>query len=137
MKGFIFGILFASLVFFGERVHDAIVLGPEVDREIVVPNYGTDQYEFPSRINVVQDQMTLFVEIYPSFESLQEAHDEVRVRNNLSIVDNDRLIAFTETWSDNSNCVIHMVDPRVRYLPEFYGHELLHCVYDQWHEVEY
>lgn len=31
-------------------------------------------------------------------------------------------------------CTIHMLDPVVSHKPEYVGHELLHCIYGQWHK---
>lgn len=33
-------------------------------------------------------------------------------------------------------CLIHVLDPKVRYEPENVGHELMHCIYGDWHPVE-
>jgi hypothetical protein len=30
-------------------------------------------------------------------------------------------------------CTIHMIDPKVRYEPEFFGHEITHCLYGNFH----
>jgi hypothetical protein len=30
-------------------------------------------------------------------------------------------------------CEIHIVDPVQIYTPEYYGHEVLHCFYGNWH----
>jgi hypothetical protein len=41
--------------------------------------------------------------------------------------------AFTQLVYPYDTCTIHMIDPSIRYEPEFVGHEFLHCVYGQWH----
>lgn len=33
-------------------------------------------------------------------------------------------------------CEVHIVDPAVRYEPEWLGHEIAHCFYGQWHPRE-
>lgn len=30
-------------------------------------------------------------------------------------------------------CELHAVDPQQLYMPEYYGHEILHCFYGNWH----
>lgn len=30
-------------------------------------------------------------------------------------------------------CTIHVIDPKVTYMPEFVGHELVHCLYGEFH----
>ena len=42
--------------------------------------------------------------------------------------------AFTELKYPYDICTIHMIDPAIRYEPEFVGHEFLHCAYGQWHK---
>ena len=46
-------------------------------------------------------------------------------------VDSERLVAFTV--SNENTCTMHIMDPRVKYQPEYVGHEFLHCMYGQWH----
>lgn len=48
-------------------------------------------------------------------------------------VDSLELQAFTELQSPFDRCIIHVMDPKVQYQPEFIGHELAHCFYGQWH----
>lgn len=43
------------------------------------------------------------------------------------------IVAFSVLRPPFDTCTIHMIDPRVRYEPEFVGHEFLHCAYGQWH----
>lgn len=35
---------------------------------------------------------------------------------------------------ENEQCVIHIVDPKIVYVPEIIGHELTHCIYGKWHD---
>ena len=42
--------------------------------------------------------------------------------------------AFSVLNKENTDCDIYMLDPKVSYEPEFYGHELVHCVYGVWHQ---
>lgn len=37
---------------------------------------------------------------------------------------------------NNETCVIHIVDPRVDYEPEIWGHEFLHCLLGNWHPTQ-
>lgn len=38
-------------------------------------------------------------------------------------------------WSElrNGGCTVHILDPVVRYYPEWIGHEITHCIYGRWH----
>ena len=42
--------------------------------------------------------------------------------------------AFTQIQYPYDTCTINMIDPSIRYEPEFIGHEFLHCAYGQWHK---
>jgi len=35
-------------------------------------------------------------------------------------------------WRGNK-CEIHIIDPKVCYVPQVIGHELLHCTHGAWH----
>lgn len=48
-----------------------------------------------------------------------------------ALPDERELQAFSVITS--KTCTIHMVDPAVRYMPEFFGHELVHCLYGEFH----
>lgn len=44
---------------------------------------------------------------------------------------NEELQAFSVIGSQT--CTIHMVDPAIKYQPDFIGHELTHCLYGDFH----
>lgn len=49
-------------------------------------------------------------------------------------VDSKREVAAFAIYSvKEPKCTIYMLDARIRYEPEFIGHEFAHCVYGQWH----
>lgn len=43
------------------------------------------------------------------------------------------LQAFTTYNKERTTCTVHLVDPAKKYKPQWAGHELLHCVYGNWH----
>lgn len=47
--------------------------------------------------------------------------------------DYDKVAAFSLVNPNTDVCTIHMMDPSVKYQPEFIGHEFAHCLYGQWH----
>lgn len=65
---------------------------------------------------------------YPSERALKNAY--AKLPRGRQMGDNEHLQAFTVI---NSVCTIHMVDPATRYQPEFFGHELVHCLYGEFH----
>lgn len=38
-------------------------------------------------------------------------------------------------WSllNGERCEVHVVDPVVKYMPEWIGHEIVHCLKGRWH----
>ena len=43
------------------------------------------------------------------------------------------LQAFSVIDFKAKTCTIYMIDPKVKYVPEFIGHELTHCIYGEFH----
>lgn len=79
--------------------------------------FGTKQYEKSSvKVNIV------------TYKSEKEFREEIK-RRKLS----ENTAAFTVLKPPFDECTINMIDPSVRYEPQFVGHEFLHCVYGQWH----
>jgi hypothetical protein len=66
---------------------------------------------------------------FVTYKTRAEFLEAAKKRN----VDSLELQAFTELRSPFNKCTIHVMDPRVKYQPEFIGHELAHCIYGQWH----
>ena len=45
-----------------------------------------------------------------------------------------KVMAYSTLNQYTHHCTIHMVDPlKVKYAPEFMGHELAHCIWGDWH----
>jgi hypothetical protein len=89
-------------------------------------NTGTDGYVFGQK-QYEQSSVNVNVVVY---KNEQEIYKAAKVRG----ADYPNIIAFTVLQGNNpSTCTIHMLDPAIKYKPEFIGHEFLHCVYGQWH----
>lgn len=87
---------------------------------------GNDGYKFGQK-QYEQTPVSVNVITYKTESELQSAA-KARGANY------DGIVAFTVLRAgDPSTCTIHMIDPAVKYQPEFVGHEFLHCVYGQWH----
>lgn len=50
--------------------------------------------------------------------------------------DANDLAAFAVVSQVQNRCTIYMIDPRVHYEPEYIGHELVHCIYGDWHKSQ-
>jgi hypothetical protein len=48
-------------------------------------------------------------------------------------VDPKDVAAFAIIRMNDPKCTIYMLDPKVKYQPEFIGHEFVHCIYGIWH----
>ena len=48
-------------------------------------------------------------------------------------VDPKAVAAFSSIRSDG-RCKVYMIDPKIRYEPQWIGHEFVHCVYGVWHQ---
>lgn len=92
-----------------------------------VPQKGADGYIFHEK-QFEKSTVQINVVTYKSQADLQ------RALGNRAGVDASNVVAFSVLRPPFDNCTIHMVDPAVSYQPEFVGHEMLHCVYGQWHK---
>lgn len=69
---------------------------------------------------------------YDNYSDLKRAAIEKGVKKDETV----GLEAFSEVVRaapNGSLCKVHMIDPKVKYVPEFIGHEMTHCFYGQWH----
>ena len=89
-----------------------------------VPKTGADGYTFGQKQYVKTSVQVNIVE----FKTRQSFNKEL-ARRGLT----EDVVAFTALKPPFDKCTIYMMDPSVEYVPEFIGHELLHCVYGQWH----
>lgn len=70
-------------------------------------------------------------------KSLNDLQRYYSATTNKSANDGSKSVqAFTlYTYANgHSKCEIHIVDPAVDYMPEFIGHELVHCIHGRFHK---
>ena len=96
----------------------------------LLPNNGTgvgaDGYQFGTPQHQ-KDNVQVQIVTYDSRAALLKSAKSYGVKD-------ERVAAFSVLKAPNYDvCIVHMVDPRVDYQPEFIGHEFTHCVYGQWH----
>ena len=103
----------ASAAFF------AVSASPERLRPIDGPR-GIDGYVFQQK-EMRRLDLRLRVVQYPSRHALAAAHPNPP----------KGLLAFAE-WN-SAGCVIHVLDPAIRYEPHILGHELAHCLHGNFH----
>ena len=88
-------------------------------------NTGTDGYKF-GKPQYEKQSVQVNVVTYKTRADFDNAAKGFGVAS-------ETLVAFSVLEPPFDQCTIHMIDPRTKYQPEFTGHELLHCVYGQWH----
>lgn len=59
---------------------------------------------------------------------------QVAKREGVIIPSGEKLMAYSLVKPEQRKCTIHLIDPDIRYEPEYIGHELVHCFYGSWHD---
>lgn len=91
-----------------------------------VGKVGADGYRF-GKPSFERSQIDMRVVTYKTRREFMIAAKKHGVKS-------DTVVAFSELKPPEFNvCIVHIMDPRVDYQPEFMGHELAHCLYGQWH----
>lgn len=86
---------------------------------------SSDGYRFETT-NGSAREMLVAVQTYRTLEELQRA-------GKAHWKDVDTLGGFAHFNSRTKICTIHILDPGLNYQPEVIGHEVSHCLYDEWH----
>lgn len=90
---------------------------------------ATDGYLFETaQEKLSQRQIT--VTLHATREDLVRSHPDVVE------VQGSKIQAYATYSPNGDRCWIHIVDPAKGYQPEFYGHELTHCLYGRWHPTQ-
>lgn len=88
---------------------------------------GVDGYWFKQE-SFTRNSFTTDIVLVPNEEELKKLFAEKGGENA------ENLAAFTLLSQTENKCTIYMIDPKVQYEPEFIGHELVHCIYGEWHK---
>lgn len=86
-----------------------------------------DGYRFDARERSAESVQVRVVE-YPTPAALVDAAGAAG-----AIEPGRETMAFATISADGSSCTIHVVAPERRWAPEWYGHELAHCLWGRWH----
>jgi hypothetical protein len=94
--------------------------------DVPLNKIGTDGYSFgtPTYEKEVVEITLITYETKDSFD------EEVKKRK----IPGKDIIAFAILRPPFDKCEVHIIDPKVIYMPEFAGHEMYHCFYGQWHK---
>lgn len=95
-------------------------------------NIGKDGYYFEQE-SFVRTDFPIEIVLMESEEAVGK---ELAKHKNVAgeIVEGRSVAAFSTIRKNETRCTIYMVDPKISYTPEFYGHELVHCIYGVWHK---
>jgi len=66
----------------------------------------------------------------------QKEMENLLAEHHRTIADGRQVAAFSVLKVNEPECTIYMIDPKISYQPEFIGHELVHCVYGDWHKIQ-
>ena len=91
---------------------------------------GTDAYRFATK-EVEKTEIVLTIKVMPSIAALQEAAHQ---HYGFDFDTAARTLAFSAWTVEGKACTIYLLDPSVFYMPDQYGHELMHCVFGRWHD---
>ena len=96
---------------------------------------GADGYRFSTK-SIERKEVRIKIVTYKTSEALEKAlKSHLGNDPKYSAIKASRVEAFSILELPEYNvCTIHMIDPEVSYEPEYVGHEMLHCIYGQWHK---
>jgi hypothetical protein len=66
----------------------------------------------------------------------QEEMSKLLEEHGKTVAQGNEVAAFSTLSEKEPKCTIYMIDPKTNYQPEFIGHELVHCVYGNWHTIQ-
>lgn len=66
----------------------------------------------------------------------QTEMDKLSAQHGMKTVPNEVIKAFATLSKNEPACTIYVIDPKIEYNPEWIGHELVHCIYGDWHKVQ-
>ncbi|RIA37465.1 hypothetical protein DFR49_3350 [Hephaestia caeni] len=89
---------------------------------------GDDGYAF-ERQEFNRTHLSVTIVTHPSLADLQRAGGDAGADPGSG----RELAAFSTLSATSPACTIHIVDPHVRYEPQWLGHEMAHCIYGRFH----
>lgn len=86
--------------------------------------------KYPNKVtnkDFVRTDVRVKVNVYSDLSSL---HEGIKEYPN---VDTDSVRLGLAVWDNTNTCEIHVVEPKNSEDIDTWGHELMHCVYGNWH----
>jgi hypothetical protein len=78
--------------------------------------------DFPVEVKLMQSEQEMINELKKR---------STKIEGKVSPKD---VAAFAVIRPNDKKCTIYMLDPKVKYQPEYIGHEFVHCIYGVWHK---
>ena len=93
-----------------------------------VAQIKSDGYEFKGNPPILRSEFTTVIVQHDSLDSLNKAAKKYYGTRSRQVH------AFNIYNLDKNICTIHIIKPAKDYMPEHIGHELVHCIYGNWHK---
>jgi hypothetical protein len=94
-------------------------------------NTGADGYYFEKE-TLTRTDLALHIVLVKN----QTEMNKLLAEHGRTVASGREVAAFSAYSPVEPKCTIYMIDPKMSYEPEFIGHELVHCVYGNWHTVQ-
>lgn len=102
----------------------ALLAACKVEPQMVTTtSTGTDNHEF---VKVTQHRERVDIKFiyHPSIADVTASYPDAK----------PGYIVKGYAYYERRPCEVHIVDPRIHYMPETIGHEVAHCVFGAFHE---
>ena len=90
---------------------------------------GSDGYKFEQK---EYEHLAPNIE-FRTVKNQTELEDAYRTANGTPLPTNRELKAFSILYPDTKTCIVFIIDPEEQYGPQWIGHEVVHCMYGQFH----
>lgn len=87
-----------------------------------------DGYRF-EKGSVRLPEMAIKVETFENMAAIKADF----VAHGGKVIEEEPVPAYSTYNLARKTCTIRIIDPAHKYDPAFYGHELTHCLYGEWH----
>lgn len=131
LSGFLLSFFYPPAFEIKEKVSMKIatVFEQESPHETIDKMPGADGYAFTTPAKFDNKNLKTTIVQYDTLDQLRKIYKEHPLSDEEKA---NNIMAFTEEGSNE--CTVHIISPFISYEPEYIGHELLHCIYGNFHE---
>jgi len=138
MRSLIFVLCFAVGIYCGFKIADRFVKKSQIveeqksnDTYYIQSKRGSDGYII-EQAEFMHTDIHLRIHMFRSEKEFKAA----KISNGVKDPPNAETMAFTYSNKNSNECEIYMYDPAYIYEPEYIGHELVHCIYGDFHPTQ-